>query len=198
MRKTTAWMMGLLGGVAGLVLGWWLGSGLPSVAATGKTENEKLPRYSEEHEAAVLHFVKKNLPDLLPVLEQLKKTSATQYQQEIRELYNDTEVLAELSDDTQRYELELKIWKAENKARLLIAKLSTPNMAVRKKCQDDILKLAKDLVDFDLQGLKLKADQLDKELGEINDEISRMKENKETITKERYETLLNKAQRGKK
>jgi hypothetical protein len=198
MRPTTSWLAAVLGLTAGVGLGWWLAAGPRSLAASGKTENDKLPRFTEEREAAALHFVKKNLPEMLPVLAELKKSSSTQYQREIREIFHDTELLTELSDDNQRYELELKIWKAENKAHLLVAKLSTPSAAERKKIQEQIHDLAGDLVNLDLKILELKAEQLDRELGEVKDEMAKMTDNKEKITQERYQGLLDKAKKGKK
>src|SRR2546429_247786 len=41
-----------------------------------------LPRFTEEREAAALHFVKKHLPELLPLLTDLKKTNLSRYHQE--------------------------------------------------------------------------------------------------------------------
>src|SRR5438270_1337083 len=89
-------------------------------------EQPTLPRFTEEREAAALFFVKKHLPELLPLLEGLQKNSRPQYEHEIRVIFHETELLADLRDDTQRYDLELKIWKAENKAHVLVARLSTP------------------------------------------------------------------------
>jgi hypothetical protein len=198
MRRTTSVLAAGLGLTAGVVLGWWLSSAPWLRAATGKAPADKLPRYTEEREAAALHFVKKNLPELLPVLARLKKNSRTQYQREVREIFYDTELLAELSEDASRYQLELKIWKAENKARLLIAKLSTPNEERRKMLQGQIRSLAKELVDLDLKVLKRKAEQLDKELGEVKEEMSRITDNKDKIARERFKGLLNKAKKPKK
>ena len=197
MAKTT-WLTAALGTAVGLVLGWWLAAGPVTRASSPKRDPDKLPRYTEEHEAAALHFVKKNLPELLPVLAELKKSSPAQYQQEIREIFSDTELLAELSDDTQRYELELKIWKTENKAHLLIAKLSTPNEAERKKLQEHIQELARELVELDCKILEVRAEQLDRELGEVKDEMARITNDKDKITKERYQELLDKAKRLKR
>jgi hypothetical protein len=198
MGKFTAGLAAVAGLAAGVVLGCWLTSGPASLAEAPKAAEDKLPRFTEEREAAALHFVKKHLPELLPVLAQLKKTSRAQYQREIREIFHDTEVLSELGDDTQRHDLELKVWKAENRAHLLIAKLSTPKEAERKKFQGQILGLARELVDLDLKILELKAEQLDREMGEVKDEMARISENKEKITRERYKGLLDKVKKVKK
>ena len=37
---------------------------------------EPLPRFTEEREAAALHFVRKHCPDLIPLLDDLKKNCA--------------------------------------------------------------------------------------------------------------------------
>ena len=161
MAKTT-WLTAALGTAVGLVLGWWLAAGPVTRASSPKRDPDKLPRYTEEHEAAALHFVKKNLPELLPVL------------------------------------AELKIWKTENKAHLLIAKLSTPNEAERKKLQEHIQELARELVELDYKILEVRAEQLDRELGEVKDEMARITNDKDKITKERYQELLDKAKRLKR
>jgi hypothetical protein len=198
MNKTASWMATGAGLVAGVVLGWWLAAGPSSQASMTRPEPDKLPKFTEEREAAALHFVKKNLPELLPILAELKKSSPSQYEREVREIFNDTETLTEMSDDTQRYELELKIWKTENKAHLLVAKLSTPNADARKKLEEQILGMANDLVSLDLKVLEVKKDQLDKDLGEVKDEMSKINENKEKMAKERFQALLDKARLGKK
>ena len=165
-------------------------------AAEGEPRN--LPRFTEEREAAALHFVKKHLPELIPLLEHLKKNSESQYRSEIREIFQATEWLADLQDDSRRYELELKIWVAENKAFTLAAKLTTGAEEERKKIENQLQDLAKELVDFDVQVLELKSEQLDKELGEVKDELAKAKESNEKLVKERYDMLLDKAKKRRK
>lgn len=160
-------------------------------------ERQGLPRFTEEREAAALFFAKKNLPDLLPFLEQLKKNNSAQYQHQVREIFQVTEMLADLIDEPKRYALELKIWQAENRAFILVARLST-GTDDRKKLEEQLLTLAKELVDLDVQVLELKAEQLDKELAEVKAELAKAKKNGETLTKERYEGLMDKARRPRR
>ncbi|HEV3235413.1 MAG TPA: hypothetical protein VGZ25_00395 [Gemmataceae bacterium] len=166
----------------------------------GSPDNEpkSLPRFTEEREAAALFFVKKHLPELLPLLEQLKKNGIQQYRTEIREIFQATEWLADLQDDTRRHDLELKIWKAENKAFALAAQLSTAVQEERKKIEVQLQELSKELVDLDVQVLEYKAEQLDKELGEVKDELAKAKENNDKQVKDRYEMLLEKAKKRRK
>ena len=65
-----------------------------------------LPRFTEEREAAALLFVKKHLPDLSPLLGELKKTNPTRYHQEISEIFQVSEMLADLLDEPRRYDLD--------------------------------------------------------------------------------------------
>jgi hypothetical protein len=157
-----------------------------------------LPRFTEEREAAALFFVKKHVPEALPLLEELKKNNPAQYQQEIREVFQVTEMLADLEDDPRRHDLELKIWKTESKAHALVAKLSTPQDDERKKIEAALQELARELVDLDVQVLELKADQLDKELGEVKDELAKARDQVEKNVRSRYEGLLDQARKRKK
>jgi hypothetical protein len=170
------------------LLGWW------AVACA----SEGLPRFTEEREAAALFFVKKHLPELMPLLEQLRKNGREEYQREIRELFQVTELLADLGDDLQRHDLELKIWTTENKARVLIARLSTPSEAERKAIVGQLQELARLLVNLDVDILDLKADRLDRELGEVKDEVARIRDNREKYTKDRYDGLLQRVQKRRK
>jgi hypothetical protein len=193
MLRTTPWPA-----AAALLLGVLLALTPARAGAPAGGEAESLPRFTEEREAAALFFVKKHLPELLPLLEQLKKNNHPHYEHEIREIFQETEMLADLQDDPKRYELELKVWTAENKANALVARLSTPSAEERQKVEGELEEIAKELVDLDIQVLELKAEELDKELGEVRDELTRMRESLDKQIKERYEGLLDKAKRRKK
>ncbi len=164
----------------------WMASGAP------------LPRFTEEREAAALFFVKKHLPELLALLEPLKKNGPAQYQREISEIFRVTELLADLRDDPSRHDLELKFWITENKAHVLLAKLSTPDEAERKKIQTQLQELARKLVTLDVEFLELKADMLDRELGETKDELAKMRDQREKYVKDRFDGLLQRIAKRKK
>jgi hypothetical protein len=163
----------------------------------GRAGDGDLPRFTEEREAAALFFVKKNLPELLPPLEGLKKNNNAQYRREIREIFQVTELLADIEDE-KRHDLELRIWKTENRALRLVAQLSTPKEEERKKVETAIQDLARELVDLDIAVLELKAEQLEKELTETRDELSKMRDGADKHARERYRLLVEKANRPKK
>jgi hypothetical protein len=158
---------------------------------------DPLPKFTEEREAAALHFVKKHLPDLVPLLDDLKKTNRTAYELQVRETFQVTELLADLQDDQKRYDLELRIWKAENKALVLVAKLATAKEDARKTVEDQLQTLAKELVDLDLQSLEHRVAVLQTELAAAKDELNKFRDNIDRTTKDRFEALLEKARKKK-
>ncbi len=158
---------------------------------------EPLPRFTEEREAAALHFVKKHCPDLVPLLDNLKKVSRAAYELQIRETFQVTELLADLQDDPKRYELELKIWKAENKALVLVAKLAAPTGDARKAVEEQLQALAKELVELDVQSLEHRVEVLRTELTTAKDDLTKLRDNFDRVAKDRFEALLERARKKK-
>jgi hypothetical protein len=184
----------LAGLLAGLVLIWLLAVGLSTDTALGQSR-PAVPRFTEEREAAALHFVRKHLPELLPVLDELKKSNARRYQNEIGTLFQATEYLAELRDNPRRHDLELKIWKAENRAYLAVARLAVASEAERKTTEMQLQELVRELVDLDIQVLKLKSEQLTKELADVNAALSKSHQDADKHAKERFDKLLEKVKK---
>lgn len=158
---------------------------------------DPLPKFTEEREAAALHFVKKHCPDLVPLLDDLKKTSRPAYEHQMRETFQVSELLADLQDDPKRYELELKIWKAENKSLVLVAKLATAKEDARKAVEDQLQALAKELVELDLRSMEHRVEVLQSELTAAKDDLAKFRENLDRNTKDRFEALLEKVKKKK-
>jgi hypothetical protein len=159
---------------------------------------DRLPRFTEEREAAALLFVRKNLPEVLPLLAELKKSHREQYEQQVREVFAVSEALADLQqDDPRRYELELKIWKTENRAAALAAKLHSASEPERHKAEAALLDLARELVDLDLHVLQLKTEQLEKELNHVKEQRLRLRRDSEKEIRARFEELVKQGQKGR-
>jgi hypothetical protein len=158
---------------------------------------EPLPKFTEEREAAALFFVRKHCPELMPLLDDLKKANRTAYELQIRETFQVTELLADLQDDQKRYDLELKVWKAENKANVLVAKLATLKEEDRKTIEDQIRTLAKELVELEVQSLDHRVEVLQNELTGAKDELAKYRDNFDRSVKDRFEMLVEKARKKK-
>jgi hypothetical protein len=155
---------------------------------------EPLPKFTEEREAAARHFVQKQCPELLPLLDDLKKTNRAAYESQIRETFQVTEWLADLQDDDKRYALELKMWKAENKALVLVAKLTSPKED-RKIVEAQLQALAKELVELEQQSLEHRVELLQSELTSAKDELGKFRDSLDRNVKDRYEGFLEKAKK---
>jgi hypothetical protein len=158
---------------------------------------EPLPKFTEEREAAAMHFVRKHCPELVPLLDDLKKTNRPAYESQIRETFQVTEFLADLQDDQKKYDLELKLWKAENKALVLVAKLTTPKEEERKTIEDQLHSLAKELVELEVQSMEHRLELLNNELAGAKEELSKFKDNFDRTVKDRFEMLVEKARKKK-
>jgi hypothetical protein len=158
---------------------------------------DPLPKFTEEREAAAMHFVRKHCPELIPLLDDLKKANRPAYESQIRETFQVTELLADLQDDPKRYDLELKVWKAENKALVLVAKLTTPKEEDRKAIEDQLQALAKELVELEVQSLEHRVELLQTELAGAKEELSKFRDNIDRTVKDRFEALLEKARKKK-
>ena len=165
---------------------------LPAVSAA-----EPLPKFTEEREAAALHFVRKHCPELVPLLDDLKKSNRQAYELQIRETFQVTELLADLQDDAKRYELELKVWKAENKAFVLVARLSTPKEEDRKALEEQLQVLVKELVELEAQSLEHRVELLQNELTGAKEELAKFREHFDRTVKDRFEALLEKVRKKK-
>jgi hypothetical protein len=165
--------------------------------AAGVSAADPLPRFTEEREAAALHFVRRHCGELMPLLDELKRVNRTSYELQIRETFQLTELLADIQDDPKRYDLELKVWKAENKALVLVARLATPKDDDRKSIEEQLQSLAKELIELEVQALEHRVELLQNELNSAKDELAKYRDNIDRSIKERYEGLLEKARRKK-
>lgn len=156
-----------------------------------------LPRFTEEREAAALHFVRKHCPELLPLLEELKRTNRPLYERQILETFQVTELLADLLDDPKRYEVALRMWKTENQALVLVAQIATAKPEERESLEQRLQNIARELIDLEAQEIECRIELLRNELAFHKEELSRYRENLDRLARERYESLLHKARKTK-
>jgi plasmid stabilization system protein ParE len=173
-------------------------AGTATSAATPVVPDMVLPRFTEEREAAALCFLRKNASDLLSLVEHLKKDNPTRYQHEIRAVFQVAEMLADLEEDPARHDLELEIWKIESKAHSLAARLPNQLDTERRKSEAELQKMARQLVDLDTRVLVLKAEQAEKELSEIRDELAKARDQGPARAKARYDNLIEQGRKRRK
>jgi len=160
-------------------------------AVSGATQP---PRFTEEREAAALFFVNKHCPELAPLLSELRKNNPAQYQIRIREIFRVTEMLAEIEDE-RRQQLEVKIWKAENRALIIVAKIAVAKDDDKAPLQTSLAEAAKQLVELDIQVLEMQAAQLGHDLNQTKEQLNRLRANVEQSARSRFESLLDRAKK---
>lgn len=164
------------------------------VAPLGGEPN--FPVFTEEREAAALTFVRRHYPDLLPLLERVRRSDLKRYQREISEIFQLSEALTDLRmHDERRYQLELERWKTESKALVLVARISTSQASEKPALQLELRDAAKRLVELDMELLRLRIEELERELSEARDEMHRAEEKRELRIQERYQFLFDLARR---
>jgi len=88
----------------------------------GKEVAKKAPPIPAEREAAAIQFIEQHQPELVRLLNHLRKSDPRQYQRAVRELMRTVERLNQTKQrDPQRYELELQLWKTRSRIDLLAA-----------------------------------------------------------------------------
>ncbi|MBX9625559.1 MAG: hypothetical protein K2X82_17260 [Gemmataceae bacterium] len=172
--------------LAGAAAAWLAGAG---------SARESLPKFTEEREAAALHFVRKHCPELVPPLDELRRNSRAAYERQVRETFQVTELLADLQDDPRRYDLELQVWKVENRALVLAARAATSDGDERKAAEARLQELARELVDLEVRAAEYRVQVLEKELSAARDDLGRTRDGADRAARERYEGLLEKARK---
>jgi hypothetical protein len=78
-----------------------------------------------ERQAAAMKFAELHHPELFQLLQGLKQGRRPQYQQAVRQLYNDSERLARMKERVpSRYEFLLAEWQLDSRLRLLVARMT--------------------------------------------------------------------------
>lgn len=183
--------------ISGLALLLW--ASLAQLASAWATADRSadLPRFTEAREAAALFFVRKHVPEMLPLLDQLKKTDSSKYEREISYVFHVTELLADLRDNPARHDLELQIWIAQNKAQVLVARLVTLASPQREKSLMQLKGLAERLVQLDVQVLELKERQLKQQLSEVRADLSQLRQQQDQQIQARLQQLLRSFQQAR-
>jgi predicted nucleic acid-binding Zn-ribbon protein len=182
--------------VAAFALAGLLNSAAEARALDGPMRGHPLPSFSEEREVAALHFARKHVPDLVPVLEKLKSSDHKKYETEICELFQTCEWLTDMrAEDDKRYAIELDIWKTETKSLILVARMAGLKEEEREKHKDELQDYARKLVDMEMQIMRHRVETLEKELGEARDDVTKAEEQRDNLVKERFNRLLDDAKR---
>lgn len=143
-------------------------------AQAAKTSKVKeLPAFTPEREAAAMTFVRMYHAELADLLDQLKLQNKSEYERAIRELFRQSERLAQAQErNPQRYDLELRAWKLNSRIQVLVARMvMSRDLAIESQLREALfeqIELRKETVEFDRKRMGTRMAELDAELAEID------------------------------
>lgn len=124
---------------------------------------------SEETEASILEFAKREEPGLFELLRFLKQKRTASYQQALRETGRTQQKLEVLKEkDPELYEIESQLWRTRSKLSLLAAQLSVKDDSQLEK---QLASLVRDLESQELARVTLLRDRAAKQLEKLDAQV---------------------------
>jgi hypothetical protein len=139
----------------------------------------------EAAEEDVIEFVREHHPELGELLGQLKESRPKEYQKAIRDLSRVRERLRAMkTNDDERYQLELSMWKTETRIQLLAARLQMQDKD-SAEARDQLREALSEQIDIRLALLKHERQMAKERLAKLDAQIERLdKERSQTIDKQ--------------
>jgi len=146
--------------------------------------------FTEEREAAARTFVRKNRAELDQVLEQLKVSKPSEYQQVICDLFRTVELFTAMrQEDPQRYDLSLRAWQWEAKTQLLAAELvQHPDQSERIKLE--IREAVEQLADVQIEQAAYEVRKLEAKVRRAEGQRKQIEARRGDFIKERTDAIL--------
>lgn len=173
--------------VALLTLGGPTFASAQDEASRSRTRASKSTVVAPEREAAARTFAKQHHPELLELLDVLKAKRPNRYATAIRELYNTCESLNRIRErDPERYELELRLWKATSRIQVLAARLTMRDSADLER---ELRRAIAEQIDARLALQRLTRDRLRARLAQLEKAIAEAERNREAEVERRIKRL---------
>lgn len=178
MRKPSWPLITIVLSLAGSVAGGYDGNGEKDGGNKGsKTakETSKTP-VTPEMEAEAMSFIRQNHSDLVELLNQLKTTNQTQYQQAVRDLSRAATTLASTEkNDPKKYVLDLQAWQVNSQIQVLAARYA---MSPSPELKEDIKAKLLEQLDLRLEQQKLDRERTAARLSRLDESISKLQESR--------------------
>lgn len=185
---------------------------LPAQTDQPGTKDQKLQRdqkeaakpkpiaITPEREAAVTTFVDRNHPELAALLAHLKTKQPKEYERAVRDLFRVTEKLAMVNErDSRQYDLELKVWKAQSRAQLLVArlKMTDPESADREELTNQLREILSEQMLARLEILRFERERVAGRLDKLNEDISRLERDRDSVVEGHLKSLTSAGAKAK-
>ena len=146
---------------------------------------------SAEREAEVMEFVQQNHAELKALLTHLRENRRKDYERAIRELSRDAERIGQLKGrDSKQHELELKAWTIKSRIQLLTAQLV---MGDKEEIRGQLKSLLGEQLDVRTELAKRERERAQERLGKLDQEISRLENERQKILDNQLQILTKSA-----
>ena len=179
MRKTSWPLLVIVLLLAVSVAGGYDGNGEKNGGNKGSKTAKETPKtpITPEMEAEAMNFIRQNHADLVELLNQLKSTNQTQYQQAVRDLARAATTLAGTEkNDPKKYVLDLKAWQVNSQIQVLAARYA---MSPSPELKEDIKAKLVDQINIRLEQQKLERERTAARLSRIDESISKLQESRD-------------------
>ena len=146
--------------------------------------------FTVEREAAALAFVRKNRPELEPLLNKLKLSKPAEYQQTIYDLFRTSELFAVMrQEDPARSELALKAWQVKARTELLAADLvAHPDQ--RERITADLQQAVEEQVNLEIDQAAHEVERLQAKLHRAEGQRKQMEARRAELVEQRLGAVL--------
>ena len=154
----------------------------------------RLIAITPERESAVVSFVERNHPELAELLAHLKTNQPREYDRAVRDLFRVTEKLAMVHErDDRQYDLELKAWKAQSRAQLLVArlKMTDPESGDSEELKKQLREILAEQMQARLDVMRLERERVSGRLEKLNEDISRLEKDRDSVIEAHLKNLTN-------
>lgn len=156
-------------------------------------ETSKTP-VTPEMEAEAMNFIRQNHSDLVELLNQLKTTNQTQYQQAVRDLSRAATTLASTEkNDPKKYVLDLQAWQVNSQIQVLAARYA---MSPSPELKEDIKAKLVEQINIRLEQQKLDRERTAARLSRLDDSISKLQDSRDQEAQKALDKLTKSTQKS--
>jgi hypothetical protein len=140
-----------------------------------------------EREAAALAFAREHHPELVTLIEKLRKENRREYHLAIRDLSQASDRLARIKRQSPaQYEVALSAWKLDSRAHLLAARLTmSPDPAL----EAELKQVLRDRVDLRLQEYQFERDRIQKRLVTLGTLIRQIETDRAAVAQKDFDRV---------
>jgi hypothetical protein len=144
-----------------------------------------------DQELTALAFAKEQHPELAKLLAPMKTAHPKEYQKALRELYRVSDRLTRMqARQPERYAIEINLWKAESRLRLVVAKSAMVDDDERR---EQIEKLVTERNTLKLQLLEFEKGESEQRVAQLSKQIEALKLQEADAVRKEVDRLVNTA-----